>query len=40
MIILPDGEFTMGSPVTEPGHQRDEELATKVNVRSFGLCQT
>jgi formylglycine-generating enzyme required for sulfatase activity len=40
MIVVPIGRFTMGSPATEPGHQPDEEPATKVDVQSFAIGET
>jgi formylglycine-generating enzyme required for sulfatase activity len=40
MIVIPAGDFTMGSPPAEPGHKTDEEPATKVRVKSFALAET
>ena len=40
MIVVPGGQFTMGSPAIEPGHKPDEEPLTKVNVGSFAIGET
>lgn len=40
MIPIPAGQFTMGSPPSEPGHKTDEEPATEVKVAGFALGQT
>ncbi|WP_366918668.1 SUMF1/EgtB/PvdO family nonheme iron enzyme [Acaryochloris sp. IP29b_bin.148] len=35
MVYIPDGQFTMGSPVTEPNRQKNEGPKHLVNVPSF-----
>ncbi len=37
MVFIPPGEFTMGSPDTEPGHQSDEGPQRRVTVAAFAM---
>ncbi len=37
MVPIPAGEFTMGTPESEPGHQPSESPQHKVNVPSFWM---
>lgn len=39
MIYVPGGEFMMGSPADEPGHQPEEGPQFKVKVRPFWLAK-
>ena len=41
MIAVPGGEFTMGSPDSEPGRRKDEGPQVKVKVKPFwiGKCE-
>ena len=37
MVPIPGGEFRMGSPATEPGHQDDEGPQVKVRIRPYWM---
>ena len=37
MVPIPGGEFTMGTPATEPGHSKDEEPQHKVKIDPFWM---
>lgn len=41
MVAIPGGDFMMGSPVSEPGHKKDEEPQHKVVIEPFwmGKCE-
>src|SRR5690348_775330 len=39
MVYVPGGEFVMGSPESEPGHQPDEGPQHKVRVKPFWLAK-
>lgn len=39
-VLVPDGEFTMGSPVDEPGHQEEETLHDVVISRAVCMKAT
>jgi len=40
MVYLPGGEFEMGSPEDEPGHEADEGPVHRVRVKPFWICKT
>jgi len=39
MVPIPGGEFVMGSPASEPGHQEDESPQHKVKIEPFWMGQ-
>jgi formylglycine-generating enzyme required for sulfatase activity len=39
MVVLPAGSFTMGSPESEPGREKDEGPQHRVQVASFAIGQ-
>ena len=40
MIPIPGGEFLLGSPVSDPGKQQDEQPQVRVVVEPFWMART